>query len=405
MALAEAGMDVVRLNFSYGSHESHAAVIGEVRAVSEQIGRPLAVLQDLCGPKLRVGEIPGGDSAGGGAGGDVERGGVAARRRPPLPLPELQATLKAGDRLLLSDGRIELRVLGVSGPEIRCETVNGGVLKSHQGVNVPDTALPIGLYGEGCGRPGVRAGARGGLGGDVLRADGGGFRRAAGAHRGLRQARRSDGEDQDAGAVHHLEEIVGAADGVMVTRGDLGVETTLDQVPIVQKRIIALGNRLGRPVVTATQMLESMIVNPRHPGGGQRCGRPGVRRDGRGDAVRGNRGGGLSGRGGAGDGAGSDRGRPRSTPALTRDAFRDLPCETITDAIAEAAVSLAEDLSAQAIITPTSSGTTTVMVAEHRQKAPVWWRLPKAWKLSSGLALVWGVYPLPPRHARKAQTR
>jgi len=395
-ALAEAGMNVARLNFSYGSHQSHAAVIAELRAVGERLNQPIAILQDLSGPKLRVGELPGGEVllvAGQQA--VLSTAEPPAPNAIPLPLPELPGALSPGQRLLLSDGRIELRVVAIAGPEVRCTVAVGGLLKSHQGVNVPDTILPIRAVTDK-DLADLEFGLSHGVDWVAMS-----FVRTAGdliplrariAASGQRVALMAKIEKHE--AIRHLEEIVAQTDGVMVARGDLGIEVPLDQVPVLQKRIIALANRMGKPVITATQMLESMVSNPR-PTRAEVSDVANAVLDGT-DAVM------LSGETAAGK-------YPREAVQVMAEvavqaeaAFdyrsylarsREAPCETITEAIAEAAVSLARDLGARAIITPTTSGATATMVAHYRPETPIV-AIANGVETQRRLALVWGVHCL-----------
>jgi pyruvate kinase len=389
-------MDVARLNFSYGTHAQHAASIARVRAAARQVGRPVAVLQDLSGPKLRVGEIHASE---------VElRAGeqvVLSVSRPPsaglipLPFPSLARLLSAGQRVLLSDGRIELEVLAASGTEIACRVRVGGVLRSHQGVNLPDLTLPI----------------RAVTAKDLADLDFGlrhqvdwvamSFVRRAEDLAPLRRRISLAGDAtgiiakiEKHEAIGALDEIVAAADGVMVARGDLGVELPLDQVPVLQRQILAQCRQAGKPVIVATQMLESMVTSPRPT----RAEVSDVANAvfGGADAVM------LSAETAAG------RYPVESVRVMARVAARaeaafdfgaalaesaGWPCRTVTDAIAEATCSLARDLDARAIVTATSTGHTALMVAMHRPAQPIvavsanvaTWRR---------LALVWGVSPL-----------
>ncbi len=389
-------MDVARLNFSHGRHASHAAAIAAVRAASERIGRPLAILQDLSGPKLRVGELPGGEVL-------LEPGATVvlstaeapAPGHLPLPLPELPGAVSPGQRLLLSDGRLELRVLSATEQEIRCEVVVGGALGSHQGVNVPDTVLPIEAVTEK-DLADLEFGIAHGV--DWIAMS---FVRRAEDLRPLRERLLAAGSRaglmakiEKHEAVDHLDEILTVADGVMVARGDLGIEVPLDEVPILQKQIIARCNESGRPVVTATQMLESMIGNPR-PTRAEVSDVANAVLDGT-DAVM------LSGETASGKYPVEAVQVMAQVARQAEAAFdyhaylrraREVPCATITDGIAEATVSLAEDLCAQAIITPTSSGATALMVARHRPAAPIIAVADQA-ETQRRLALVWGVSPV-----------
>lgn len=394
--LARAGMDVARLNFSYGTHQSHAEIIAHVRSAAEELGRPIGILQDLSGPKLRVGELPGG-SIQLQAGREVllSAGGQVGPRQIPIPLRELAAALKAGHRLLLADGAIELRVLSARGPEIRCEVRVGGLLRSHQGVNAPDAALPIRTVT-------VKdlADLAFGLEHEVDWVAMSFVRQArdlAPLRRAMKEAGSTAGviaKVEKHEAVAHLDEIVEAADGVMVARGDLGIEVPLAQVPVLQKAIIGKCNRAGKPVITATQMLESMIASPR-PTRAEVSDVANAVFDGT-DAVM------LSGETATGRYPVEAVGVMARVVGEAEAAFdferrgresAEWPCEEVTEAISEATCGLAQDVGASAIITATSSGYTALMVAKHRPQAPIVAATANVATLRR-LALVWGVYPL-----------
>lgn len=261
-ALAEAGADVFRLNFSHGSHADHAERVQQIRQVEQEIGRPIGVLMDLQGPKLRVGRFAEGkvvltpgarfrlDLAS--ADGDASRA--------TLPHPEIFAALEAGTELLLDDGKLRLRV-DAFGPDFADTTVLvGGVLSDRKGVNVPGVVLPISpLTAKD------RADLEFGLGLDVDWVALSFVQRPE----DIREARELIGDRawimaklEKPAAIEQLEPIVALADGVMVARGDLGVELPPQQVPVLQRRIVRAARAAGKPVVVATQMLESMITAP-----------------------------------------------------------------------------------------------------------------------------------------------
>ncbi len=261
-ALAEAGADVFRLNFSHGSHEDHAERLRTIREVEQEIGRPIGVLMDLQGPKLRVGRFAEGKvtlAAGAPfrldldpAAGDVNRAN--------LPHPEIFAALEAGTELLLDDGKLRLRVDAFGADFAETTVLVGGVLSDRKGVNVPGVVLPISpltakdhadlAFGLSLGVDWVALSF-------VQRAE------------DLREAREIIGDRawimaklEKPAAIDQLEPIVALADGIMVARGDLGVELPPQQVPVLQRRIVRASRAAGKPVVVATQMLESMITSP-----------------------------------------------------------------------------------------------------------------------------------------------
>lgn len=265
LAMVEEGLDVVRLNFSHGTYDESRETIELVRRVEEKVRRPVAILQDLQGPKIRVGKVdpePRELVAG------TEATLTTAEEHPPLVIRttylELPNDVSRGDRILLDDGQIELRVEEVSGQTVRCCVVVGGFLKSNKGINLPNIAVSAPSFTEK-DRQDLRFGIENGV--DMVAMS---FVRAP-ADIGLvkREARKWGGEIpviaklERPEAVDALDEILEVADGVMVARGDLGVELPPEQVPAIQKRIISRANSAGVVAITATQMLESMTTNPR----------------------------------------------------------------------------------------------------------------------------------------------
>jgi pyruvate kinase len=270
-ALLLAGMDVARLNFSHGTQETHAATLVRLRAAAERLGRPLAILQDLQGPKIRTGALAGGKPV---TLRDSQRFTITAR--PIKGTVEGVSTtysafpldVKPSDRILLSDGAIELRALEINGQDTITEVVHGGVLAEHQGINLPGVAVSAPAL-TSKDRDDLAFGVRQCV--DYIALS---FVRKP---EDLEEAKRLVAEQTPKGAQHipviaklekpeaieRLDEILAASDGVMVARGDLGVELPLEQVPLIQKRVIKAANARGIPVITATQMLESMISHVR----------------------------------------------------------------------------------------------------------------------------------------------
>jgi pyruvate kinase len=263
-----AGVDVCRLNFSHGTHESHAALIALIRRLSAEMKRPVAILQDLSGPKIRTGRLRGGQpltlanddrltiTVGEGEGGP---GQVFTT------YPELPAAVRRGDTLLLDDGRIELRVEGAGLGEIRTVVVDGGVLGEHKGINAPGVELPsAGLTPKDAAD--LAFGAQAGV--DYIALS---FVQTAAEIRSARDALRRAGAAglpvisklERPEALSRLEQILSASDAVMVARGDLGLEMPLEQVPRAQKQVTRRARALGVPVIVATQVLESMRTEPR----------------------------------------------------------------------------------------------------------------------------------------------
>ena len=260
--MIEAGLDVVRLNFSHGEHESHARVYQTVRDAAERAGRPIGVLADLCGPKIRTGRV---------ADGAVHLAEGAAVTITTSPMDgtaecfstsyaALPADVSAGDRILIDDGLLELEVRGVRGDEVDCAVVVGGQLKDHKGMNIPGTPLSTPALTEKDRRDLAFAA---GLGVDFFALS---FVRSPEA---VVEAKQLAGDIpviakiEKPEAVERIGAITSAADGLMVARGDLAVEAGAEKVPLIQKRMISDAISLTRPVIVATQMLDSMIVNPR----------------------------------------------------------------------------------------------------------------------------------------------
>ena len=261
-ALAEAGADVFRLNFSHGSHEDHAERYRLIRAVEAELGRPIGVLMDLQGPKLRVGRFAAGKVAlvpGAPFRLDLDPTPGDARRAN-LPHPEIFAALEAGTALLLDDGKLRLRVDACGADFADTTVLVGGTLSDRKGVNVPGVVLPISPL-TAKDRADLDFGLA--LGVDWVALS------FVQRPEDLREARELVGDRawimaklEKPAAIDALEPIVALADGVMVARGDLGVELPPQQVPVLQRRIVRAARAAGRPVVVATQMLESMISSP-----------------------------------------------------------------------------------------------------------------------------------------------
>ncbi|VBB42790.1 Pyruvate kinase [uncultured Desulfatiglans sp.] len=265
-ALILNGMSVARLNFSHGTHRDHAAKIKALRALSAELKRPVGILQDLGGPKIRVGRIP-----------DPGITLKAGQRfiltsekidgtvvQVSISYPTLPDEVKPGDRILLADGFLELKVLEVIPPRIICEVITGGILTSHKGVNLPSRTISTPSI-TAKDKHDLRFGLEQEV--DCVALS---FVRSRQEIDQIREMIAQAGKDtpviakiEKHEAVQHIDEILRAADGVMVARGDLGVEIPLYEVPMIQKETIEKANRLGKPVITATQMLRSMVDSPR----------------------------------------------------------------------------------------------------------------------------------------------
>lgn len=259
--LVEAGMNVARINFSHGTHDQHAETIARVRAVADEMGRPIAILGDLQGPRIRIGDLAQPFELAEGSEIVLAPEDEAHGAEVPVTYKRLADDVTDGDRVLINDGLLELVVLAVHGRRVSARVLHGGQLKSHKGMNLPGVQVSA---------PSITEKDRE----DVVFAVGQGleylaqsFVRRAEDIAELRALLPRDmliiAKIEKDSALENIESIVGESDGVMVARGDLGVELPFEEVPFAQKRIIALANKLGRPVITATQMLESMITHPR----------------------------------------------------------------------------------------------------------------------------------------------
>lgn len=275
--LIQAGLDVARLNFSHGTHEGHGKVIHLLRELSAEIGKPLTILQDLQGPKLRVGVLPP-EGIRLTAGQKIVLTSVEESSLPaqefdpdalviPMEVPDLVNSLNRGSRILMDDGHLELEVTEVTPESVEAKVLLGGVLKSHKGVNLPGAKITIPGFTEK-DREDLAFGLSVGV--DAVAIS---FVRSAEDISCVRAFIRELAPDkcdtpliaklERPEAIENLDEILDAADGVMVARGDLGVETSPSSVPIIQKKIIQAAANAAKTVITATQMLESMIHNPR----------------------------------------------------------------------------------------------------------------------------------------------
>lgn len=274
--LVVAGMNVARLNFSHGTHAEHAEFIRRIRKVALETGEPVAVLQDLQGPKIRVGDLPK-------QGVELKAGGevtftTAEASIPDMRLPvtyeKLHQDVKAGERILLDDGLMSAKVKSINGQDVICDVIDGGILTSHKGVNFPDSKLTVSSLSEK-DRKDVAFGVTARVDWMALS-----FVRSAKEIEELRalikaEAERQGVTDEEAvptriiakiekpQAVENMDEIIAAVDAIMVARGDLGIEMPAEEVPIIQKRLIAKCLAARKPVIVATQMLDSMIRNPR----------------------------------------------------------------------------------------------------------------------------------------------
>lgn len=395
-ALAEAGADVFRLNFSHGTHEEHRRRAAWVREVGKELGKTLAILQDLQGPKIRIGRFKEGRV-------ELKAGQPFILTRAPVEGDETRVSITykglpedvaPGQVLLLDDGRLRLRVERIQGDEIHTVVELGGILSDSKGINVPGSDLSIPALSEKDIQD-LALGAE--LGVDwvavsfVRTRDDLLLARHYLARHGSRA--RLMAKIEKPSAVHRFEEILEEADGIMVARGDLGVEMPLEEVPIMQKRLILKAIAAGKPVITATQMLESMVQNP-SPTRAEASDVANAIFDGT-DAVM------LSAETAAGAypvEAVATMARiarvVESSPEFLQklNVLRPAPTPTTQDAIAQAADDIVEAVEAKAIVVFTATGSSARRIARTRPKVPILALTPNP-EVERQLALVWGVLP------------
>ena len=365
--LVEAGVDAFRLNFSHGSRKEHEAAVEAVRRAAEKARRPVALVQDIAGPKIRVGALPhGGVELTVGEEVVFVAGEHAEGGRIPITYDGLAHDVHVGDPILMDDGYLSAQVLAIEGRNVRAQVVTGGRLKAHKGVNFPGVRLAARTM-TSKDLQDLRLGQD--LGVDFVAAS---FVKSAadiarvraelddelGSHVIAKVERRE--------ALENLEELVRASDGVLVARGDMGVELPPEEVPVVQKAMLRMAALVGKPAITATQMLESMIENPR-PTRAEVADVFNAILDGT-TAVM------LSGETAVGKHPVEAvtvmaRIAERAEETLLADEgslerFRTLAGPTPEDAVAHASVQMSEDLGARAIVCLTSTGATARYVAK-----------------------------------------
>ena len=391
-ALMRAGMDVARLNFSHGTRESHGTMIRQIRELSETLEIPVGILQDLPGPKTRTVGPQGGPV-------ELREGATFVLTTRDVPgsaeevgvtLPTLPQDVRPGNQILLDDGKIELEVIACRDRDVETVVVTGGMLSSSKGINVPNVTLSVSSLTER-DIEFLHFGLE--MGVDMVALS---FVRSVDDVRTAREIIAKTNRRplliaklEKHEALENLDAILAAVDGLMVARGDLGVEIPIEQVPMQQKRIIAAANHVGKPVITATQMLESMIGNPR-PTRAEVTDIANAILDGT-DAVM------LSGETAAGEypiqaARMMDRVAREVEPqlpyaALLQGKERDLESTTF-DAISYAAVHTAQQLGAKLIVAFTTLGLTARQVAKYRPSVPIlaattdlggWRRLTVTW--------------------------
>ncbi len=397
--LLSAGVNVVRLNFSHGTHEEHGAAVADVRRVAAELGVNVAILQDLPGPKVRTGPLADGVPAVRLAAGATftltTRPTVGSAAGVSVSYAGLAHDVEPGKLLYLADGAIALRIEQRSEDLVTTRVLNGGDLRPTQGINYPDGTLQIDsvtdhdlehlAYGLEIGVDWVAIS----------------FVRSAADIKRVRGFIAQHGRSvpiiakiEKHEALDRIDDIVRASDGIMVARGDLGIEIPLEQVPLIQKDIIRRANRANKPVITATQMLESMIANAR-PTRAEAADVANAILDGT-DAIM------LSGE--------TARGAypveaVRVMATIARQVEADYPHEEMRERrlhgcepavgtmIAEAAARITEELSLHTIVTGTTTGNTALLISSFRPSAAIHALTPQP-EVARRLALVWGVEPM-----------
>jgi len=405
--LLRLGMDIARLNFSHGTHEDHAHSIQRLRRAAQREHRTICILQDLQGPKIRTGLLEQRKPV------LLKPGSVVTITPSETPgnatristtFPDLGRELSPGARILLSDGLIELRVRRVRGKDVLCDVINGGLLGEHKGINLPGVALSIPAL-TSKDRNDLEFGLRHGIDAVALS-----FVRTAADVTAVKQIISSQGSDvpviaklEKPQAIDHLEEILEAADGVMVARGDLGVEMAPEKVPVIQKHVIRRAAAWRKPVITATQMLESMVENPR-PTRAEASDVANAVFDGT-DAVM------LSAETASGK-------YPRESVEIMARIIVEAECNitdlgqmrrrrehrglSVAETICEAIAHAAEDLPMGAIAIFTETGNTARMISKYRPKAPIY-AFTHVEPVVHRMNLYWGVHPIRCRQAHSAQ--
>ncbi|MBT9332160.1 pyruvate kinase [Paracidobacterium acidisoli] len=398
--LVRAGLDVARLNFSHGTHPEKQKLIEMVRKVSREEGKSICILGDLQGPKIRTGRLKNRipvQLKGGQRLTITSRDILGTASVIATTFPTLAENLEPGARILLSDGLIELRVLEVKGDDVECDVINGGTLGEHKGINLPGIPVRVPSLTEKDEQD-LEFAIKSGV--DAIAVS---FVRTAEDIRLVRYRISALGAEtwiiaklEKPQAIENLEAILENADGVMVARGDLGVEMPPEKVPAVQKHIIRRASEYRKPVITATQMLESMIENPR-PTRAEASDVANAIYDGT-DAVM------LSAETAAGKYpveavkmmariVCETEAQLRATATDPHDARPSRTRLSIAETICESMAHAAEDLDISAIAVFTESGTTARQLSKYRPK-PAIYALSSVDVVINRMAMLWGVHPI-----------
>ncbi len=395
--LVEAGMNVARLNFSHGNYETHGEVIRTIRSIARTMNRPVGILLDLQGPKIRVGKLEDGQPV------RLKRNATfSITSRPIVGTAEIVSTtyqnlpqdVKENDMILLDDGLIRLQVVSVSGDTVKCRVINGGDLKENKGINLPGVSISAPSLTEKDKRD-VNFGIQNGVDFFALS-----FVRTADDLQQIKSIMKNKGVSipviakiEKPEAVENLSSILEAADGIMVARGDLGVELQPEQVPTIQKQIIYLSAKNNKPVITATQMLETMSTNP-IPTRAEASDVANAIFDGT-DAVM------LSGE----TASGRYPVKALRMMAKIADQAETSPfmkyniqhapdsSDLVTHAVAQSAVNILHEIKARCIVAFSVSGKTSKQISKQRPSAPVF-AFTSRKEIYNRLGLLWGITPM-----------
>ena len=395
--LISSGMSVVRLNFSHGSYAEHTKVINTIRSLSKTMGRPVGIIIDLQGPKIRTGTLQGGQPV------TLKKNRTICLTTKDVPgtadtvsttYQGLIKDVKKGVKILLDDGLIELRVLSKAGDTVECKIVHGGILKEHKGINLPGVHISAPSLTPKDKKDlsfGIKAGV------DYFALS---FVRSADDLDHIKSVLKKQGSDipviakiEKPEAVDNLDEILKAADGIMVARGDLGVELKPEKVPVIQKHIIDQAILANKPAITATQMLETMINNP-VPTRAEVSDVANAVYDGSGALM-------LSGE------TASGKYPVKAVQMMARivaEAEASYlmkynlkhsidPDNRVTHAVAQSSVNLLHEIGAKAIVVFSVSGKTSTFISKHRPSKPVYAFTPST-AIYNRLALIWGLTPI-----------
>ncbi|SMO75471.1 pyruvate kinase [Balnearium lithotrophicum] len=388
--MVQSGLDVVRLNMSHGTKEEHLERINLVRKIEDRTEKSIPVLMDLCGPKIRIGKLPKeplflhrGDRV-------VLTTGEPEKGKIPVNYPELHKEVKKGEIILLADGAFRLKVKEVRGRDIVTEVLVGGPLTSHKGVNLPHSKLSVPALTEK-DREDVKFGVEAGV--DLIALS---FVRKAKDVLELKELLNELGANipvvakiEKPEAVKNIDEIISVSDGIMVARGDLGVELPIEKVPLIQKQLIRKANESGKPVITATQMLKSMVDLPM-PTRAEVTDIANAVLDGT-DALM------LS------EETAVGKYPVKVVRTMTKVAheaeriypykrYSELPAKTLQDSLAKSACNLSREVKVKAIVPFTRSGATALAVAKFRPPVPIF-AVTHDRETFRRLNLVWGVTP------------